>query len=200
MRDPRPLSERFDLGYVHRRLWPHNAVRWLSVLLVVPATLYLATMLIVGDQRVYSSGPLTHAHAMFENDCAKCHQADAHRSGYWLPTTDAACLSCHDAGTHPDPHAGLFAGSAAAAGSGLTPMVMSGQCAACHVEHRGRDVDLTRIADTHCVQCHGNLEQYYRSIPGRSSGNAGVSAGQSASPAASAAPAPVAAPADGGGQ
>lgn len=35
-------------------------------------------------------------------------------------------------------------------------MLVSAQCAACHVEHRGREA-LAAISDNHCTQCHSDL-------------------------------------------
>lgn len=36
--------------------------------------------------------------------------------------------------------------------------LVSAQCAACHVEHRGRDA-LTAVSDQHCTQCHADLSK-----------------------------------------
>lgn len=161
-RDRRPLSERFDLRYVRGRLWPYNWMRWLSFTLALAAGIYLAAVTLMGDRRVYSSGELTHAHAMFENRCEVCHQPDAHgeSNGYWLPAADAACLKCHQAPTHSDPHADLYAGERGQVHDRLAPVLMSSNCAACHIEHRGRDHNLNAVDDRYCVQCHGDLDAY----------------------------------------
>ena len=47
----------------------------------------------------------------------------------------------------------------------LGTVVMSGNCADCHVEHKGRDHDLNRMDDRFCVQCHGDLKSYWKDHP-----------------------------------
>ncbi|MCE9592130.1 MAG: hypothetical protein K8S99_16620 [Planctomycetes bacterium] len=167
MRDPRPLSERFDLTYVRRRLWPYNWTRWLSISLAIAAGTYLAVASLMHDKRVYSAGEISHAHAMFTQRCDTCHQPDrTARTRYWLPAADTACLKCHDAGQHPDPHAALYAGQPLFRDR-LAPVVMSSNCAACHTEHKGADHNLKTVADSFCVQCHGDLDAYAKGAPAK---------------------------------
>jgi predicted CXXCH cytochrome family protein len=154
MRDPAPLSQRFDLAYVRRRWWPWRWGLGLSVLLGGAAAVWATITLVRGDERAFTSGTVTHAHSFIANDCAACHQPDPQRSGYWLPAADAACIQCHAVAAHPDPHAGLFTGQE------IAGVVMSSNCAACHVEHRGAQHDLKRLDDRFCVQCHGDLDAY----------------------------------------
>ncbi len=157
MIDPRPLHERFDLTYVRRRQWPARWVVPMSVVLALGIGGVLAWMTWRGDQRLYTSGPLTTVHAMFGHDCGQCHQPDPARSGYWLPVTDAACLKCHTATAHHP-----FAQDAAVQATmnvsdrlGAHPMAQN--CTACHSEHRGQNFDLQRVPDPTCVACHGQL-------------------------------------------
>lgn len=158
--DPRPLSERFDLRYVQRRSWPYAQVRWLSFAAIIAGAAYLAASWWLGDQRAFSSGDLSEPHALFADHCDQCHQPDPDRSGYWLPASDAACLRCHSAPAHPDPHARLYSAGPVRVGDRLADAAMAGNCAACHVEHRGRDHDLSRVDDRFCVQCHRDLRAY----------------------------------------
>jgi len=122
--------------------------------------LYLAFAALQNDHRAHSPGPVTHAHEMFENDCSACHQPDPDRNGYWLPVQDNACLACHIAAAHPDPHAKLFAGDAMPVSDYLGKVTMSSDCVACHIEHNGRERDLSEIEDRLCVQCHRDLGRY----------------------------------------
>jgi predicted CXXCH cytochrome family protein len=158
--DPRPLSQRFDLTYVHKRQWPFNWIKPLSIVIPIAVGLYLASVAMDHDHRAHSPGPVTHAHEMFENDCGACHQADPEHHGFWLPVQDSACLACHIAAAHPDPHDKLFAGDAMPVSDYLGKVAMSSDCVACHIEHKGREHDLGEIEDRLCVQCHGDLGQY----------------------------------------
>jgi predicted CXXCH cytochrome family protein len=160
MHDPRPLSQRFDLTYVHQRHWPFNWIKPLSVLIPLLVGLYLAFAAVRNDYRTHSPGPVIHAHAMFEHDCGACHQRDLERSGYWLPARDDACLACHIAAAHLEPYGKRFTGEAMPVHDYLGEVTMSRDCAACHIEHRGRGYDLSELDDRFCVQCHRDLGGY----------------------------------------
>ncbi len=90
------------------------------------------------DNRVYSSGRLSAAHAVLEKQCAACHVQQA--GGFSATATDSACLACHDG----PPHHETVAKSEKLA------------CAECHVEHRGR-MNLAAASNQTCAECHGNL-------------------------------------------
>jgi hypothetical protein len=150
-------AKRIALQYFTRL---HPFRRWkliLSIAAPVLAALWIVVAATRGDQRLYLSGPVSTAHAMFESECRLCHgptpvpggpgtmpqaslaaAAAATPSGFLLKVTDASCTTCH-------------AGPAHAARETFTP-----RCASCHVEHLGRAV-LVQIADRHCVQCHDGL-------------------------------------------
>lgn len=167
MLDPRPLSERFDLTYVRR---PQLSDRWtrpLSAIFVVLVIAIFGGLLWQRDLRAYSSGPLTTAHAMFADDCAKCHAPDPDRSGFWLPTRDELCLNCHVAPLH-NPNQSMFVGGACAVGA--EQIVMSSSCSVCHVEHLGAHADLSAVSDATCVRCHADLQQFGWKSPGASAG------------------------------
>jgi predicted CXXCH cytochrome family protein len=156
MRDIWPLSERFDLPYVRRRHFPDNWTGRLSLLAVGLVIAFVSYNAISGDDRAFSSGPMTRAHAMFADDCQQCHQPDPARAGFWLPPRDSACLRCHVATLH-DPHQSLFRGEPMLVSSRTEPIEMSGDCSACHIEHRGPDVRLTNVPDLLCIGCHQDL-------------------------------------------
>jgi predicted CXXCH cytochrome family protein len=159
--DPRPLYERFDLTYVRERSWPYGLFRSISFVAVIGVSIYLTAVWWTGDRRAYSSGEISEPHALIAEHCERCHQPNLDRPGYWLPASDSACLRCHIAPAHPDPHGLMFASSdPLPAASRLAPVQMAANCVACHVEHRGRDYDLKRVPDTFCVQCHRDLQVY----------------------------------------
>ncbi len=159
-RDPRPLSERFDLRYVRARSWPESWTVRLSL-----ATVALAAVLLLfaslGNSDPFSPGPVTGFHAMIEHDCRSCHQPDPQRSGYWLPASDAACMKCHKAPAHEPPafHAAMS--------PGVDPStIMSSNCVTCHVEHQGRQHDISRVSDRACVHCHADLNKHREQLLG----------------------------------
>lgn len=163
-------AKRIALQYF-RRMHPFR--RWkliLSIAAPAVAALWVLVAATRDDQRIYLGGPVSTAHAMFENECRLCHgpgpaegtpvsqaslaaAAAAAPAGYFLNVADTSCTACHAGPVHHDNET-------------FTP-----RCASCHVEHVGRAV-LVQIADSHCVQCHRNLETkdgkppaFHRTIP-----------------------------------
>lgn len=140
-------AKRIALHYFKK---PHPFRRWRLILTIAaPAVAagWLAVLAARGDQRIYNSGPVSTAHAMFGVQCGQCHvpphttQGGANQAGksFWLRVSDRACLKCHDGPIHHDAQT-------------FTPT-----CAGCHVEHKGHVV-LASMSNRHCVQCHANLE------------------------------------------
>ncbi len=159
--DPRPLNERFDLGYARRRHWPHAWTRLVSIVLVLVVGGYLVSGTYRRDRRIYSSGDLTSVHTMFGSDCAQCHQANADQPVYWLAVRDQACLNCHAATAHHPPDGAPVAQPEAIANMAdrLGGKLMADQCASCHREHRGVEHDLTHLPDARCTTCHAQLSR-----------------------------------------
>lgn len=92
-------------------------------------------------EAAWTSGPLSRAHSMIEDDCGACHQRPFEK------TTDTACLACHataathaDAGKHP--------------GAGLEGV----RCATCHKEHDGGLAPVATASAT-CVSCHSRMSE-----------------------------------------
>jgi len=137
IRTTKKLARRIDLQYFTR---PHAFRRWrfwLSVAIPALALGWLFTQRVQGNQKVYSSGPLSRSHAVFTQQCNLCHVS---RVGVFSKTvTDDACLSCHDAPVHQ-------------ANQTFTPA-----CSSCHLEHRGA-MRLAATSDNSCSQCHSNLQ------------------------------------------
>src|SRR5687768_17275029 len=134
-RTAKKLAQRIDLNYFKR---PKGMRRWKGLLsLVVPAAalVWLGTLAAAGSRAVYSSGPVSSAHAFVEAKCEVCHTpAD---TSFRAHVSDTACLTCHDAPPHPpSPPAAAMAGQAGA--SSATAVHGTPACATCHREHQGR--------------------------------------------------------------
>lgn len=135
-RTTKKLAQRIDLNYFKR---PHPFRRWrfwLSVAAPLMAILWLAWYGVAGNNRVYSGGRISPAHAVLATKCDACHLKMA--SSFSAKASDQACLSCHNGPIH---HANQT----------FTP-----NCASCHEEHQGR-MRLAATADASCTQCHANL-------------------------------------------
>lgn len=135
-RTTKTLAKRIDLQYFAQ---PHPFRRWrfwLSLTIPLIAIGWFITQRAQGGQKVYSSGPLSHAHAVFTQQCTLCHVTQA--GVFTAQVTDKACLTCHDAPLHHPNQT-------------FTP-----ECATCHVEHKGA-MFLHATADKTCTQCHANL-------------------------------------------
>lgn len=115
-----------------------------------------------GNSPVFSPGEIAYVHSAWETQCTVCHGSHDSTGGGWgaqtfgvSHTPDSRCNACHSQETerssskfktyaphHPDPEKA----------DADTPT-----CAACHLDHQGRNNDLTRVADRFCTNCHANL-------------------------------------------
>ena len=145
VRTAKQRAQRIDLNYFKQS---HGLRRWrvlLSIALPLAAILWIGGIAAAGSRGPFSAGPVSSAHAFAERRCEVCHRTPAadraadHAEGFRRHTTDAACLTCHDAPAH-------------AANQTAPP-----PCAACHQDHRGR-VQLAKTDDGFCVECHGDLK------------------------------------------
>src|SRR3981189_2210458 len=135
-RTTKKLAKRIDLQYFAR---PHPFRRWrfwLSVAVPLIALTWFLAQRAQGGQKVYSSGGLSPSHAVFTQQCALCHVAQA--GAFSARVTDKACLACHDAPLH---HANQT----------FTPEVSISRWG-----HKGATL-LQATADTACTQCHADL-------------------------------------------
>jgi hypothetical protein len=151
-RDPKTLPNWIELDY-YRRPRPLRRWRWWLTLgtLVVVAVAVGAHYLTPRARRDYEAGPVSAAHALFANDCGRCHtEAFQTPKRFWpgnasLATVpNEACVRCHAGPPHN------AAQSAETAGK---------DCAGCHREHRGREV-LARLPDGTCLACHADLKAH----------------------------------------
>src|SRR5882762_11275305 len=97
-RTTKKLAQRIDLNYFKRPTPFKRAKLYLSILLPLLALIWIAERTITRDQRVYSSGRLSAAHAVLEKECATCHIQQA--GVFSAKASDAGCQSCHDGPIH----------------------------------------------------------------------------------------------------
>jgi hypothetical protein len=136
-RTTKAVAQRIDLNYFKRPTPFKRAKLWLAIFAPAIALVWIAWHFCGHDNRVYSSGRLSEAHAVLEKECAACHVRQA--GGFSATAADSACLSCHDGPVHHATNANLKLA-----------------CAECHMEHRGR-VNLVAMKNQWCEQCHGDL-------------------------------------------
>jgi hypothetical protein len=106
---------------------------------------------------VWSSGPLSNAHAALSNNCGACHQKA------FVAASDAACQACHKPDLLPNhaPLARLQKGRAPE--TGLVAVAHQGlnldpsRCTSCHKEHDGPTMPLN-VATSFCTDCHQGLK------------------------------------------
>lgn len=135
-RTTKKLAQRIDLDYFKRPTPLKRAKLWLAILSPAVALLWIVAHFLMHDSRVYSSGRLANAHAVFETQCAACHVREA--GTYSAKAANSACLACHDGPIHHMEQA-------------ETP-----DCAECHEEHRGK-VNLSAASNEACADCHADL-------------------------------------------
>ena len=116
---------------------------------LVVLLLYALLRFLLGYPGFFSDGPLSSNHAKLEGDCAACHVA-------FGTVADASCSVCHEKygdelGTYTFAAHYLYR-------SGdfqrLVPSEHEMPCSACHVEHRGREAEITVAPDARCLDCH----------------------------------------------
>jgi Cytochrome c7 and related cytochrome c len=137
IRTAKSVAKRIDLQYF-TKLSPFR--RWrllLSIALPVVAAGWIIGESGFRSHHLYSSGPLSAAHAVFGDRCALCH---VRATSYSATVADKNCLSCHDAPVHNQKQTFVPA------------------CSSCHVEHQGRP-RLAETADSACSQCHSDLKE-----------------------------------------
>lgn len=151
LRTLKNLPEWLELDYFRRprtlkALW--RPVVWSTFGM---ATLVLVVLALLprsaapGLARIYQAGPVAPVHALFNDDCGKCHVEAFrtwdrlwHVNGAIRSVSDETCLQCHAGALHNG------------------KMLHGGSCVSCHREHHGTTA-LARIPDVGCTHCHGNL-------------------------------------------
>ena len=142
---------RLDLGAAGLRIRPWAvglAGFILAAFLLVPliaatvpsAGKWLRLLPLLPSDHAWQTGAVSDAHAHFGVNCNACHTVP------FVPTRNAACLTCHQNTRHHVDNetlkTGLFKGQ---------------RCASCHHEHAGKR-SLVRQDEALCVTCHGDLK------------------------------------------
>ncbi len=153
-------SQRIQIDYYRHRGGLHYLKFACVIIGLVGAGAYAAYVLVAGGASHTSTGPLAMAHASFESDCEQCHQnftpidSRGSRLDWALVGLDsresighieAACQECHRVGDH---HRATM---------NADWQLEDQDCAGCHIDHQGRNHDLTSVAAKTCVACHGDL-------------------------------------------
>jgi hypothetical protein len=151
----RELVARIDRGYYTRPSLMRSWRGWLTLAGLLTAVGWCAWGLL--DQpRHHAPGPVAAAHARWERDCQACHIPFAPIKDDTLFTTastrtagDAKCEACHKPAAHHP----------------LQLAAEVGSCGSCHVDHRGRAADISRVADRTCTACHADIASHRRQPP-----------------------------------
>ncbi len=157
------IASRVNVRYIDR---PNAMRRWRRLLVLGTFIIAVAGAAWVGVRHarhddypsLFNPAPVTLAHARLEHNCAACHVSGG-AGTFKRMVTDAACLNCHDAGSH---HAGAMlhpGGPQAKQVVSLSNANQAANCILCHVEHRGHEALMSR-ADSQCIQCHQNLNEH----------------------------------------
>ncbi len=146
-RTSRELAERVEIEF-HKRPNRFRRLTWtVAVLAGILSSVWLAFESARGEHHIFEAGPLSTAHKMFENDCAKCHNSWSPLERFVTLDNDIRavdnkkCQACHDGPTHHEHQ---------------RPAHKSISCAKCHREHHGNEL-VARLANQHCIDCHADL-------------------------------------------
>jgi hypothetical protein len=106
---------------------------------------------------VWSSGPLSNAHAALSNNCGACHQKA------FVAASDSACQACHKPDLLPDHAQPARMSKGRVPETGLMAVAHKGfnldasRCTSCHKEHDGPTMPLNTAA-SFCTDCHQELK------------------------------------------
>src|SRR5262249_24972222 len=117
-------------AYALQRRWLNKTL--LTLVLIGAGVGGVWYMQRAGKTEVFLPGSVSTAHALFTNQCERCHQP-------WQGPSEQACKACHAGPEHN------------------TKQVVSPSCLTCHAEHRDRSI-LTQVVNGYCVQCHADLQ------------------------------------------
>jgi hypothetical protein len=131
-----------------RYIFPERSRRSLRIAAAGGAalTMVIALAYFAGLKRVSSPGPVSSSHSPIETRCEQCHTVGR-------GVADVRCERCHDPGGADrfTQQGHVLFGSGNPHKAATAPTVA---CAACHADHRGRDVPVNRTDDRDCAQCH----------------------------------------------
>ena len=131
------LDARTTLG-LEAGAFSMRPLSWAGIVLVLSLFLLLP-LAWEGAQSPWNTGDVSRGHAYIENDCQSCH------SGLFRPVQNEDCMTCHhDIGRHAPSEMAMAE-------------LDDASCATCHLEHRGRQVDLADLGAGFCADCHSDL-------------------------------------------
>lgn len=143
-----PVAPRYPIPISRRGLLLPGALSVVVVWVVAVADFGLRNGVLL------SNGPLSSNHASFERECAACHLPPGA-----LPR--AKCAECHERlgdelGVYGFPAHYLYRADdpARIETAARDHAGRETECAACHLEHRGREAEITQVADARCLACH----------------------------------------------
>ena len=140
--DTKGVAQRLDLQYLskpNRFRDFRRKLTWIAPL--VALAISIPFLFGIGPtKKIFSSGPVSSSHAIFEQKCELCH------SQPFSNVQDATCMKCHDGPSHPAKVADTAKPSHEV------------RCAACHVEHRGSH-NLREVSNKNCTTCHASLKE-----------------------------------------
>jgi hypothetical protein len=139
VRTTKTLVQRVDMHYFKYAHPLRQWKTWLMAAAVGLAVVWIAYAAVAGDEEIYSSGPVSEAHAVIGQQCNVCH---LQQTGVFREhVTVEACIACHDGPIH----------------SLREVAAQTPDCGTCHVEHK----DILRLAQTddkNCTECHSDLK------------------------------------------
>ena len=140
--DTKGTAQRLDLRYLekpNRFIDLRKKLTWIAPLVAAVAAIPFLTG--IGPlNKVFSNGPISKPHAIFEQNCQLCH------AKAFSKVADASCIKCHDGPAHP------------------AKLVDTGKqnrdvrCATCHLEHKG-STNLKEVSSKNCTTCHASLNE-----------------------------------------
>lgn len=131
------LDARTRLG-VEVGSFARRPLSWAGIGLVVVFFLLLP-LVWAPAQSPWNTGDVSRGHAYIEDDCQSCH------AGFFQAVRNDDCMTCHhDIGRHTPPEM-------------LMAELDDAACATCHLEHRGREVNLADLGSDFCSDCHRDL-------------------------------------------
>jgi predicted CXXCH cytochrome family protein len=152
-RKTKTVAKRIDLSYIKQPSPLRTLRRTLVIVCTLAAVAWGGWAMLVRGERLYNPGPVAAVHAMFENNCEACHDGAGRKdSHFFKAVSDSACLKCHDGAIHAQKQVSLVSLKD-------NKPVMSSNCTACHVEHKGHAA-LAGTSDMLCTRCHDNLSAH----------------------------------------